>query len=150
MAKPEPWRLDATAYPIATTIPLRFSDLDTMGHVNNVAMASIFETARVHFHHLLGQHPVDLGTRWLVAAVDLKYLREAHPPHAIVVRSAVGRVGNSSWTLLHAAYQNDVCVATADTVMVVHGPKETRFISPELRAVMETYKPTAGSTAESD
>ncbi|MBB6124290.1 acyl-CoA thioesterase [Sphingobium subterraneum] len=148
MAKPEPWRQDATAYPVITTVPLRYSDLDTMGHVNNVAMASIFETARVHLHHLLGQHPVDLGTRWLVAAVYINYLREAHPPQDMIVRSAIGHIGHSSWTLFHAAFQNDVCVATGDTVMVVHGPKDTRVISPELRAIMDTYKPTIAAAQD--
>lgn len=137
MARAESWRLAAVHYPVSMVIAPRFGDLDPLGHINNVAMASIFETARVHFHHLLGRHPADQGVRWLVAAVDLKYVEEAHFPYDVVVRSGIGHIGNSSWILLSAAFQKDECVATCDTVMVMKGPKGKRIIDDDIRAVME-------------
>ena len=115
----------------------RFQDLDSLGHVNNVAMAGIFETARVHFHHLLGRHPADQGVRWLVAAVDLKYVQEAHFPHDIVVHSGIGHIGNSSWTLFSAAFQQGECVATCDTVIVSKGPRGATFVDDDIRRIME-------------
>lgn len=54
MPRPAPWRLDATAYPHHTTVPTRFQDMDVLGHINNVAMGALFETARVHFNHASG------------------------------------------------------------------------------------------------
>lgn len=112
-----------------------------MGHINNVAMAGIFETARVHFHHGLGRHPADQGVRWLIAAVDLKYVSEAHFPEPVTVYSAIGSVGNSSWTLIQGAFQGEECVATCDTVMVTHGPKGSRTIDDATRALMEKHMP---------
>jgi acyl-CoA thioester hydrolase len=137
MAKPELWRLNASSYRFRHVVPTRYQDLDPMGHINNVAMAGIFETARIHFHHHLGRHPVDQGVRWLVAAVSLNYLVESHFPKDVVVHSAVGAIGNSSWTLVAAAFQNDECVATCDTVMAVQGPRGARIIDGEMRAMME-------------
>ena len=93
MAKAEAWRLEAGNYPISMIIPPRYADLDTLGHINNVALAAMFETARVHFHHLLGHHPADAGVRWLVAAVDLKYVAEAHFPYDVTICSGIGRIG---------------------------------------------------------
>jgi len=137
MAKPEAWRLQASSYPVSMIIPPRYGDLDPLGHINNVAMAAIFETARIHFHHLLGRHPHDLGVRWLVAAVDLKYVEEAHFPYDVTVRSGIGHIGNSSWQLFSAAFQQGECVATCDTVMVMKGPKGARIIDAQIRQVME-------------
>lgn len=137
MAKPEAWRLEADSYSISMVIPPRFADLDPLGHINNVAMAGIFENARVHFHHLLGRHPADMGVRWMVAAVDLKYVAEAHFPYDITVSSGIGHIGNSSWTLFSAAFQQGECVATCDTVMVMQGPKGARIIDQQIRDVME-------------
>lgn len=137
MAKPEPWRLDAAIYPFSVAVTSRYQDLDPMGHINNVAMSGIFETARVHFHHLLGKHPADQGVRWLVAAVDLKYVQESHFPHDVTVGCGVGSIGNSSWTLFSAAFQNGECMATCDTVMVMHGPRGSRQIGRDMREVLE-------------
>lgn len=141
MAKPEPWRLEARNYRFSMTVPTRYQDLDTLGHVNNVAMAAIFETARVYYHRKLAYHPRDMGVRWLVAAVDLKYLAEAHFAEALEVHSAVGGIGNSSWTLIQAAFQDGECVATCDTVMVMHGPRGNRVIDGAMRAILENDIP---------
>lgn len=137
MARAEPWRLEASNYPVSMVIQSRFQDLDSLGHINNVAMSGIFETARVHFHHLFGRHPADQGVRWMVAAVDLKYVEEAHFPYDVLVYSGIGHIGNSSWTLFSAAFQQGSCVATCDTVMVMKGPRGKSVIDTEIRSIME-------------
>ncbi|MGD9812735.1 MAG: acyl-CoA thioesterase [Sphingobium sp.] len=130
-------------------LQVRYQDLDPLSHINNVAMAGMFETARIHFHHLFGRHPADLGVRWLVAAVNLNYVEEAHFPHDLVICSGIGRIGNSSWNLLSAAFQQGTCVATCDTVMVATGPKGIRNIDADIRQIMENYaaKPPANVSA---
>lgn len=139
MAKPEIWRLQASSYPVSVVIQPRYQDLDTLGHINNVALAGIFETARIHFHHLFGRHPADQGVRWLVAAVNLAFVEEAHFPHDIVVHSGIGKIGNTSWILYSAAFQMGECVATCDTVMAMKGPRGARVIDAETREIMESY-----------
>lgn len=136
MAKPEAWRLALDIHPFVMTIDSRFQDLDTMGHINNVAMAGLFETARVRFHHHLGRHPHEQGLRWLVAAVELNYLQEAHFPEPLTIGCAIGSIGNTSWQLYSAAFQGGECVATCDTVMVAHGPEGRRRVDQAVRDVM--------------
>lgn len=139
MARPENWRLHIENYPFQVSICTRYQDLDVMGHVNNVAMAAMFETGRIHFHHVLGQHPKDKGVRWLVASVNLAYVHEAHFPDDIVIASGIGHIGNTSWHIFSAAFQNGKCVATCDSVMVSHGPEGRRTIDSEVRDRMEAH-----------
>jgi acyl-CoA thioester hydrolase len=136
MAKPEAWRLSPDAYTFATTLDTRFGDLDTMGHVNNVAISAIFETARIRFHHHMGRHPQEHGVRWLVAAVSLNYVEESHFPYPFEIRCAIGHIGTTSWTISSAAFQKGVCVATCDTTVVTHGPEGRREIDDAVREVM--------------
>ena len=137
MAKPDPMRLDIDRYAFVTTTDTRFRDLDIMGHINNVAMAGIFETARVRFHRHLGRHPHDQGVRWLIASLHVEYLQEAHFPDEVTIASAIGHIGTTSWTVFAAAFQNGECVATCDCVVVTHGPGGRRRIDDTLRTTME-------------
>lgn len=136
MARPSPWQLEPSIYPYSIEVPPRYSDLDPMGHINNVAIAGMFETARIGFHHQLSAHPRELGVRWLVAAVSLNYLEEMHFPQPVTIASGFSALGNSSWTILSAAFQDGACCATCETVMVMHGPQGRRRITDELREQM--------------
>ena len=118
MAKPEGWRLDPASYPFEAVIPTRWADLDLLGHINNVSMAGLFEEGRGRFNRSLDLHREAKDTRWLIAAVSINYLAEAHHPSDVLVRSGIGHVGTRSWTILSAAFQTGVCVATCDTTLV--------------------------------
>ncbi len=137
MAKPDAWRLSPDAYVFETSMDTRFQDMDTMGHINNVAISAMFETARIRFHHAMGRHPHETGVRWLVAAVSLNYVEEAHFPYPFNIRCAIGHIGNTSWTISSAAFQKGSCVATCDTTVVTHGPEGRRMIDDAVRAVMQ-------------
>ena len=137
MAKPESWRFSPDAYRFITSIDTRFQDLDTMGHINNVAISGIFETARIRFHHHLGRHPQEQGVRWLVANVSLNFIEESHFPYPFEVHCAIGHIGRTSWTISSAGFQKGVCVATCDTTVVTHGAEGRRSIDDTLREAME-------------
>lgn len=139
MARPAPWQLLRETYPYSIEVPPRFADLDPMGHINNVAIASMFETGRVMFHHQLNTHPREMGVRWLVAAVNLSFVQEMHAPHSVAICSGLRRIGNSSWTILSAAFQQDECCAVCETVMVAKGASDRGLIDDELRARMQPF-----------
>jgi acyl-CoA thioester hydrolase len=139
MAKPEMWRLDATSYPIALETTTRFQDMDVNGHLNNVAFASLFENARVLLHRELrpwGERPKN--ERTMVAAVEINYLAEGNFPAPVTITSGIGKIGNSSWTILQAMFQKDRCIATCDTVVVCRTDGEGKPLRPELRASLES------------
>ncbi|HEX7853924.1 MAG TPA: acyl-CoA thioesterase [Sphingobium sp.] len=139
MARPSSWQLLRDSYPYYVEVPPRYADLDPMGHINNVAIASMFETGRVSFHHQLQAHPRELGVRWLVAAVSINYLEEMHAPHPVTIASGLRRIGNTSWTILSAAFQEGECCSTCETVMVAKGAPDSGPIGEELRARMAPF-----------
>lgn len=139
MARPSPWQLLRETYPYSVDVPPRYADLDVMGHINNVAIAGMFETGRIHFHHQLDAHPRDLGVRWLVAAVSINYLQEMHMPCAVSIASGLRRIGNRSWTILSAAFQEGECCATCEAVMVSQGAEARGVIGDELRQRMAPF-----------
>ena len=118
MPRPESWRSDIAAYPFRCDIPTRWADLDLLGHINNVAMAGLFEEGRGRFNRSLHLARGGKRVRWLVAAVSLNYLAESHHPHDVTIASGIGQIGTTSWTIVSAAFQHGVCVATCDTVLV--------------------------------
>ena len=118
MSRPEPWRLSPDAYPFSAAIPTRWADLDLLGHINNVSMAGLFEEGRGRFNRSLELYRGDRSVRWLIAAVSLNYLAEAHHPHDVTIASGIGHVGTRSWTILSGAFQGGTCVATCDTTLV--------------------------------
>jgi acyl-CoA thioester hydrolase len=139
MARPSSWQLLRDSYPFSMEVTPRYGDLDPMGHINNVAIAGMFETGRVMFHQQLRAHPRDLGVRWLVAAVSVNYLDEMHMPHPVTIASGLRRIGNTSWTILAAAFQEDECCATCETVMVARGGLDSGPLDEELRARMVPF-----------
>ena len=118
MSRPEAWRRLPDAYPFTADVQTRWADLDMLGHINNVAMAGLFEEGRGRFTSSLNMHRSSRDVRWLIAGVSLNYLAEAHHPVPLTVASGIGHIGARSWTVLSAAFQNGMCVATCDTATV--------------------------------
>jgi acyl-CoA thioester hydrolase len=120
MAKPDPRLLDPAQYRFSVPITTRFADLDPNDHLNNVAIAAMFEDARVRLSLALGFRPdrTPGGRRFVVAAVDIAYLAEGRFPDPITCYAAPLVIGRSSWTLHQVLIQQDRPVATAKSVLV--------------------------------
>jgi len=135
MPRPAPWRLDPAAYPHHDIIQTRFQDLDVLGHINNVAWAALFETARVRFYSMLSG-PGPGRNRGLVANVEINYLGEGDFPAEMMIASGIGRLGTRSWQTLSLALQDGVPLATCDVTIVSTGVSET---DPAFRAELEKW-----------
>ena len=139
MPRPAPWRLTPAAYPHRDTIQTRFADLDVLGHINNVAWAALFETARVRFFGtLLGSTPGK--NRGLVANVEINYLAEGNFPGEIEMLHGIGQLGTRSWQALGLALQDGAPAATCDvTIVTANGA-----IADDFRAELEKWRVREG------
>jgi acyl-CoA thioester hydrolase len=136
MPRPAPWRLDPANYPHHDAIQTRFQDLDVLGHINNVAWAALFETARVRFYHILnGSSPS--RNRGLVANVEINYLGEGHFPGTVEIACAIGHLGTRSWQTLALAMQDGKPLATCDVTIVTTGADT---IDPAFRMALEKWR----------
>jgi acyl-CoA thioester hydrolase len=118
MAKPDPALLDPARYPHAQAMATRYADLDPNRHINNIAMAALFEDARARLvGEVQGQWIGTLAV--MIASITIDYLGQAHYPHPLTFHSAVTAAGRSSVTLLQLACQHDRPVALASTVVVL-------------------------------
>ena len=140
MPKPASWRTEITAYPFQADIPTRWADLDMLGHINNVAMAGLFEEGRGRFARSLHLARGGERVRWLIAAVSLNYLAESHHPHDVTIASGIGHVGTKSWTTLSAAFQQGVCVATCDSVFAYTDATGSAPFPDSFRQIFETVR----------
>jgi acyl-CoA thioester hydrolase len=109
--------MSAVVEPHVYPCRVRWSDIDSYGHVNNVMYFEYFQEARIAF--LSGFSRVS-GARTLVVArqvVDYKvpmlFRDPAYPIHTWVTRR-----GTSSFTLTSQIRDGDRLVATAETVIV--------------------------------
>ena len=117
--KPAPERLQLATYPFATELVPRFGDMDVQGHLNNVALAGLYEEARVRFVSSLFQlHSRPDGQRPVLAEATIRYLAEGRYPGRLVAAAGVLRLGRTSYVIGQAMFQDNVCIGVADIVIV--------------------------------
>lgn len=117
--KPEPFRLQRAAYPYFRRVIARFCDMDTEGHLNNVALASFYEDARVSF--LRAAAADGRPFRFVIAQITISYLAEAHYPGDYDVGLGVARFGRTSFGIGCGLFIGDACVGVCDTTQVTIG-----------------------------
>jgi acyl-CoA thioester hydrolase len=105
---------------IRITVP--FSDVDMMGHVNNVRYFTYFETVRAeHLHNLTkGKDAPGLGLILVRAEID--YKSPAKWLDVLLVKMRTIAVGNSSWVYEYEIVDetSDRVIATGKTVQVAY------------------------------
>lgn len=114
-------RLELASYPgPGIDLPVLYADLDTNGHLNNVALGRFFEHARASsfagsgfWHAVHGE-----GGTSVVARVAIDYLREVHMGSTLHVRSRILRVGTSSATVEQGAWRDGEPIGLAEAVFV--------------------------------
>jgi len=131
-------------FPFSVAIPIRYSDLDTLKHVNNVKIVDIYQEARVQFHRevfreLRRSEMGDDGYEKVLADMRVTYLRETHFPYPVVVGCGLTRLGNSAYTISAAMFQNGVLVGTSDAVLVYFKDSKSYPIPDESRSILANY-----------
>lgn len=119
---------DASFFDHWTPVTLRFSDQDSMGHVNNVSYGAFVEAGRTMYVSQFLQPEHHPGIDFVLARVAIDYIREMHYPGTLDVGTRLLRVGNTSIVLGTGMFLNGVAIAKAHSVNV--------FID------VETRKPT--------
>ncbi|WP_159953119.1 thioesterase family protein [Rhizobium sp. 18065] len=112
-------------FPCRSYDKLRYGDTDRQGHVNNAVFATFLETGRVEMIYASDEPLLEDGFSFVVAKLEINYLAEILWPGTVDIGTRIVKVGRSSVTMQQAVFQNGVCCASAETV-VVHFDQATR------------------------
>ena len=113
-------------------VQLRFSDLDTLGHVNNSVYLNLFDLGKsIYFERAAGERQDWNNVNVVIANINCNFLHETLFDEPLVVKTQIDHVGNKSFTVLQVLQNtltNQVkCVCSQ--VMVYLDP-ETRQPAP--------------------
>lgn len=108
-----------SAEPFVTRVPVRWSDFDRYGHVNNISYLNFAQEARVHLVRDSQSAGAPLPPM-VVRSIRVDYLRALLPDTVEVrVESEITRIGRTSYTLRQTISDgHDNAAAVVDTVMV--------------------------------
>ncbi|MGT2475108.1 acyl-CoA thioesterase [Paraburkholderia terrae] len=119
---------------------LRNADTDQFRHVNNAAIATFFEAARMEIFAPPCVNRLMNGANLAVVRLLIEFSTELHFPGRVCVGSTVVETGNTSFKVRQGLFDgvHDNCCAIAEAVCVlVHGDTKRPFpIAPELRAYL--------------
>ena len=82
-------------------MPIRWGDMDAMGHVNNTMYFRYFETARITWFDAIACTPDPGGDGPVIINAHCSFLKQLKYPGEIEVRTLVGPPGRSSFEMVH-------------------------------------------------
>ena len=136
MARLDRARLENSSYPFSCEVQTRFSDLDTLNHINNVAMADILQEARLRF--VFATHVKSGVQRQMVVAASLiEFASDMLYPDPVQVSVGILEVGRSSFRFGQIARQKGRIGAYAEFVMVTRDSQGPVLIPDEWRAALD-------------
>jgi acyl-CoA thioester hydrolase len=80
-----------------TVIPIRWGDMDAMGHVNNAAYFRYMEVVRIDWLHSLGAPPDPSGCGPVIVNAFCNFVRQLEYPGSVLARHYVANPGRSSF-----------------------------------------------------
>jgi acyl-CoA thioester hydrolase len=122
-------------------VPVRFQDLDAVGHVNNAVYATYLEEVRISYTEEVLEVQTD-ESGLVIAHLELDYRRPITEDDQVTVALRTGELGTSSIPMEYEIRAGDDVVATAETVMVTidYDTGETRPMPEEWRERIRAYE----------
>ena len=79
------------------TIPIRWGDMDAMGHVNNTTYFRYFETIRIEWFHRIGCVPNPAGEGLVIVNAFCNFIKQFEFPGEVLARHYVAKLGRTSF-----------------------------------------------------
>jgi acyl-CoA thioester hydrolase len=123
-------------YKYKTPIPIRFSDIDAVGHVNNAIYLTYFEIARLNYwKEIIDWNLRENGV--IVGRSEVNYLKPITLDDEIVCYVRTTRIGNSSFDMMHLLARitpngEEICT-TGKTVCISYDYSLNKSVSIPLK-----------------
>lgn len=124
------------------TIPVRWGDMDAMGHVNNTVYFRYLEIARLDWLRKLGLTLAPVGEGLLIINAFCTFHKQVEFPCDLLAKMYVsdpGRTSFESWATLERTDEPGVIYTSggATTVWVDYGEQKSKPLPEWLRAHLE-------------
>jgi len=124
-----------------TRMPVRWGDMDAMGHVNNATYFRYMETARIDWFRSIGCVPDAQGEGPVIVNAFCNFYRQFEYPDEVLLKMYVsdpGRTTFESWaTMEKVAEPGVVCAAGGATTIWVNFPQQKAVGLPDwIRAIV--------------
>ena len=102
------------------TISPRFYETDALGHINNTVVPMWFEKAREPIFQLFIPDMDVNKWKLIIARISVDFLAEIHygTNKDVEIRTGLAKVGNSSMTIRQEVWQEGMCCARGDAVLI--------------------------------
>jgi acyl-CoA thioester hydrolase len=100
----------------------RFGDIDGLGHVNNTVLPIWFEIGRTSIFKLFSPE-LDLSPAvWhlILVRTEFDFLRQMYFRSDVEIRTFIAKIGNSSFTVGHEAWQEGELKVKGQAVLVYY------------------------------
>jgi acyl-CoA thioester hydrolase len=123
------------------TIPIRWGDMDAMGHLNNGTYFRYLETIRIDWMHSIGAVPDPLGAGPVIVNAFCNFYQQLVYPGNVLVKmytSDPGRTTFETWgTMERSEAPGLVCAAGGATTIWVDFPAQKAVTLPDwMRALV--------------
>lgn len=116
-------------------IPIRWGDMDAMGHVNNVSYFRYLETARIEWLSTAGFAPDPAGEGFVIINAFCNFLVQLEYPGTVLAKTYVANPGRSSFdsytTLERTDQPGVVSAAGGATIVWVNFPQQKSMPFPD-------------------
>lgn len=116
-------------------IPVRWGDMDGMGHVNNATFFTYAESSRIaYFDSLLADLPDAVD--FILARIGCDFLAQLRYPATLEAGTRITRIGRSSLQVLTVLFRDGAPVAALEGVLVWfdYGRQQPTPVPEEVRA----------------
>jgi acyl-CoA thioester hydrolase len=122
------------------SFPIRWGELDVLGHVNNAQYLRYFEESRTAWCEVIGRPLRSTGEGMILLKASVTYKKPVGYPASVVVELKAGRIGTTSFDLVNTlVIEGETEVAATGEFVIVwfdyvnHQPKP---IPAEIRALL--------------
>jgi len=137
------------SFEFTTEVALRYDDLDTYGHVNNVRYGTYLEEARIDYlAEVVADGGRDFlsttgeGTGIVIANLEIEFERPVRAMDSVAVGVRVPRLGTSSFPFEYEVRDEDGVAATGETTVVAYdrAAGESRSIPEHWREAITEFE----------
>jgi len=125
------------------TVTPRFGDTDGLRHINNIVLAEWFELARNRLYRMFTPDLEITFEKWklIMVRTDFDFLGQMYYYGDVDIKTYITKIGKSSFTTGHEAWQNGHLKAKGTAVLVHYDyiDQKSRSIPKQIRELLQKH-----------